>query len=188
MAEDNEIKKQGGGNNYAMIWNYYNQVGEVKNYFGEAASKDDLAEPYADKQKRQELLRTNRVLRLNFAPNDRMIDVLRLFRFTEKYFVEEIKFKYEWYALRRFLEKHKLLLDCDNVAFAEQMNRKEWYGHAHKSCEPNEMNNYNFLKDITPEMWLSTKIPIGSNATKSALNGLYRCYYELENNKEELVG
>ena len=43
MADNIEKK---GNHNYAMIWNYYNHVGEVKNYFG-AASKDDLTESNA---------------------------------------------------------------------------------------------------------------------------------------------
>lgn len=72
MADNIEKK---GNHNYAMIWNYYNHVGEVKNYFG-AASKDDLTESNADKIKRQELISTNKVLKLSFAPNDRMVDVL----------------------------------------------------------------------------------------------------------------
>ncbi len=182
MADNIEKK---GNNNYAMIWNYYNHVGEVKNYFG-AASKDDLAESNADKIKRQELIRTNKVLKLSFAPNDRMVDILSLFRFIEKYFVNGIRHKYEWYALRRFLDKNKLLKLCDNVLFAEHMNQKTWYKHASKSCEPNEMNIYNFLNEIMPEGWLNCQIPYGSKATSSSLQRLYICYHELEDNKAEL--
>ena len=164
MADNIEKK---GNHNYAMIWNYYNHVGEVKNYFG-AASKDDLTESNADKI------------------NDRMVDVLNLFRFIEKYFVNGIRHKYEWYALRRFLDKNKLLQLCDNVLFAEHMNQKAWYEHASKSCEPNEMNIYNFLNEIMPEGWLNCQIPYGSKATPSSLQRLYICYHELEDNKAEL--
>lgn len=182
MADNIEKK---GNHNYAMIWNYYNHVGEVKNYFG-AASKDDLTESNTDKIKRQELISTNKVLKLSFAPNDRMVDVLNLFRFIEKYFVNGIRHMYEWYALRRFLDKNKLLQLCDNVLFAEHMNQKAWYEHASKSCEPNEMNIYNFLNEIMPEGWLNCQIPYGSKATPSSLQRLYICYHELEDNKAEL--
>lgn len=184
MADD--VEKKGGTNNYAVIWNYYNQVGEVNNYFGGAGSVDDLGEPNADKMKRQELIRTNKVLKLSYAPNDRGLDVLRLFRFIDKYFVNGIRHKYEWYALRRFLDKNKLLLPCDNVLFAEHMNQGEWYKHAEKSCEANEMNIYNFLNTIMPDGWLNCEIPYGSKATPSSLQRLYTCFHELEDNKAEL--
>lgn len=183
MADD--IEKKGGNNNFAMIWNFYNQVKEVHNHFGEAASQDDLAESNADKQKRLELIRTNKVLKLNGAPNDRKPDILKLFRFIQKYFIGSITHKYEWFALRRFLERNKLLEDCDNSSFATHMNQKEWYAHADKSCEPNEMNIYNFLPQ-SPEKWLEEPIPVKSRATKSGIKRLYQVFHELEDNKSEL--
>ena len=183
--EDDNKKVTKGGNQYAMIWNYYNHVGEVKNYFG-AASKDDLAETDADKRKRQELLKTNLVLKVDPPANDRGIDILKLYRFIQKYFVDDISHKYEWYALRRFLDRNKLLQACDNVEFANHMNQKEWYGHAKKSCEANEMNNYNFLQSTAPAGWLDCQIPYGSKATTQGLKLLYKSFHALEDNKSEI--
>lgn len=188
MADEKDLEKKGNTNQYAMIWNYYNHVGEVKNYFGGAASKDDLAEPDADKQKRQALIKTNKLLKLDGAPNDRKVDILKLYRFINKYFVGEIAHKYEWYALRRFLERNKLLIMCDNVEFAEHMNQEEWFGYAKKPCESNEMNIYNFLNSTPPDNWLEYDIPYGSRATKAALKSLYLRFRELEDNKAELEG
>lgn len=183
--EDDNKKVPKGGNQYAMIWNYYNHVGEVKNYFG-AASKDDLAETDADKRKRQELLKTNMVLKVDVPANDRGIDILKLYRFIQKYFVDDISHKYEWYALRRFLDRNKLLQACDNVEFANHMNQKEWYGHAKKSCEANEMNIYNFLQSTAPEGWPDYQIPYGSRATEQGLKQLYQSFHALEDNKSEI--
>ena len=87
MAEDKDIEKQGNTNQFAMIWNYYNHVDNVHNHFGGAASKDDLAEPDTDKLKRTKLMKTNKVLRLDGQGHDRMVDILKLYRFIQKYFV-----------------------------------------------------------------------------------------------------
>ena len=183
MADD--IEKKGDTKKNVLILQYYNQVGEVNNYYGDAASKDNLAEASADKVKRQELIRTNKVLKLSYAPNDRGLDVLRLFRFIEKHFVDDIIFVYEWVALRRFLERNKLLNDCNNGDFAAHMNQKEWYEHAKAPCKANEMNTYNFLSQ-SPEKWVTETIPPKSRATVSGLNRLYKVYHELEDNKSEL--
>ena len=180
MADDNGMKHQGHTNQYALVWNYYNQVKEVHNHFGEAASRDDLAETDADKRKRLELTRTNKVLRLEG------VDVLRLFRFIEKHFVRDVAHKYEWYALRRFLERNKYLEACDNKAFAEHMNQEEWYGHAKKGCDNNEINTYNFLVSVVPDRWPDSQIPYGSKATPSGLKRLYEVFHELEDNKGEI--
>lgn len=188
MEDDNKKMSKGGNNQFAMIWNYYNHVDEVKNYFGGAASKDDLAETDADKLKRQELLRTNMVLKVDAPANDKGIDILKLFRFIQKYFVDDISHKYEWYALRRFLDRNKLLQACDNVAFAKHMNQKEWFAHAKKSCEANEMNTYNFLLSTAPDNWPDCQIPYGSKATTQGLKQLYKSFHALEDNKKEISG
>ena len=183
MEED----KNKNVNQYAMIWNYYGHVENVHNHFEGAASKEDLAESSSDKAKRDRLTKTNDILKVGQGAGEGGVDILKLYRYIEKYFVSEIVYKYEWYALRRFLERNKLLRDCDNVAFANHMNQKEWFAHAKKSCEANEMNTYNFLASTPPDGWLSVDIPFGSKATQSAVSRIYKCFYELEDNKKELM-
>ena len=90
--------------------------------------------------------------------------------------------------MRRFLERNKLLTDCDNGTFAKHMNQEEWFGYAkekNKSCVANEMNTYNFLPQSS-ETWTGYSIPINSRATESGIKRLYQVYHELEDNKMEL--
>ena len=116
------------------------------------------------------------------------VDILKLYRFVDEYFVSEIKHKYEWYALRRFLERYSLLKNCDNEQFAAQMNSKEWFAHSKHSCEANEMNYYNYLNSLQPEQWLDKDVQLGSRATKRSVANIYRTHANLELYKDLLIG
>ncbi len=174
-------------NQYAFIWNYNAHVDHQHNYMGGKPEREK-AETDADKEERILLLATNTIIRTQTQSGQQTVDLLKLYRFVDKYFVSEITYKYEWYALRRYLEKYRLLMDCDNEQFAGQMNKEEWFAHSLKSCEANEINIYNFLNDIQPELWCNTDIPLGSRATKHSVRILYKTYSNLEIYKDQLIG
>ena len=57
---------------------------------------------------RQVLLSNNSIIRHYTESGQKVVDLLLLYRFIDNYFIDGISFKYEWYALRRFLEKYEL--------------------------------------------------------------------------------
>ena len=173
-------------NQYAFIWNYNAYVEHQHNYGG-GKPVDDVAEKDADNEKRRLLLATNAVIRTQTPSGRPTVDLLKLYRFVDRHFVSEIAFKYEWYALRRFLEKYRLLRDCDNERFAAQMNDDAWFRHSPKSCEAKEMNSYNYLNNKQPDTWCSTDIQLGSKATKKSVANVYKAYSNLELYKDELL-
>lgn len=122
--------------------------------------------------------------------------LLIMFNFIKSFFIGgpndgyEIKNKYEWYALRRFLDKYKLISDCDNETFAKQMNHMEWFGYlkTELQCAANEMNTYNYLKDTHPTQWIVKDIPVGSRATGKSVRKILNTYNNLELYKEKVIG
>ena len=109
-------------------------------------------------------------------------ELLRLYKFIKNRFVENIKHKYEWYALRRFLDKYNLLNECDNEEFASQMNKEEWFGYLKNElqCSAYSMNTYNYLRDEkSSNNWIDKAIPEGSRASKSAVKRIYLRYENL---------
>ena len=142
----------------------------------------------ADEEKRQKLMATNTVIRTQTKSGDQAVDLLKLYMFIKSFFASEIEFKYEWYALRRFLEKYNLLRECDNEQFAAQMNDKEWFGSLEKCCEANEMNYYNYLNAVYPDSWVETEIQMGSRATKRSVTKIYKTFSNLELYKNQIIG
>ena len=139
-----------------------------------------------DKEKRELLLRSNSIFDIQ-KMQLKGIDILSLHKFIQEHFIKDNMKAYLWYALRRYLEKLDILLDCTNVAFEGQMNNSEWFRGAPKPCSDNEMNIYNFLNGKHSSFWLSADIPGGSRASKSGLRNLYKVYSELELNEKELM-
>ena len=141
-----------------------------------------LSEEKIDKEKAQRLLATNVVIKLSEDEEQQKMELLRLYKFIKKHFVVNIRHKYEWYALKRFLDKYNLLKECDNEQFACQMNNKEWFGNleAKLQCSANEMNTYNYLKaDKSSNTWIEKEIPGGSRASKRAVERIYLKYEDL---------
>ena len=166
-------------------------VASQNNFFGDQFVPKDAANGTngdADDEKRKRLMATNTIIRTHTKSGQQAVDLLRLYRFIDRYFASEIEFKYEWYALRRFLEKYNLLRECDNEQFAGQMNNKEWFGSLEKRCEANEMNYYNYLSSVHPDKWVETEIPRGGRATKRSVSKVYLTYSNLELYKDQIIG
>lgn len=151
-------------------------------------SAESQQEKNAEDEKRKRLMATNAVIRTHTQSGQLALDILKLYNFIDRYFASEILHKYEWYALRRFLEKYNLLRECDNVQFAGQMNHKEWFGSSEKRCEANEMNYYNYLNSVHPDKWMETVIQLGSRATKRSVSNVYKTYSNLELYKDQIIG
>lgn len=174
-------------NQWAWILNYKPQIEHQHIHYGSEGQPSQVEQSDADKEKRKSLIATNTVIRTENQSGQTIVELLTLYQFIEKHFVGELNFKYEWYALRRFLEKMNLLRECDNEQFAAQMNHEEWFAHARKTCEANEMNIYNFLNDTKPSQWCDTQIPYGSRATTKGVGNIYKTYENLMLYKEEMM-
>ena len=141
-------------------------------------------------EKRKRLMASNTIVRTHSRTEVETIDILQLYQFIERYFCGRLEHKYEWYALRRFLDSYDILLECDNSKFSEQMNHEDWFGSSDEKlqCSANEMNSYNFLNEVTPGQWLETKIPLGSRASRKAVANIYKTYSYLDLYKEKMLG
>ncbi|MBQ9261536.1 MAG: hypothetical protein IJ185_05480 [Prevotella sp.] len=182
-----EQDKKNVYNQMAWILNYQPTIKEQHIHMGEKTSEYQQ-ETKADDEKRKRLMATNTIIRSQTQSGQQAIDILKLYNFIDRYFASEISYKYERYALRRFLEKYNLLRDCDNEQFAGQMNNIEWFGALEKRCEANEMNYYNYLNSVHPDKWVETEIQLGSRATKRSVSNVYRTYSDLELYKDQIIG
>lgn len=171
----------------AWILNYQPNIKEQHIHMGDK-SAEVQQKTNADNEKRQRLMATNAVIRTQTKSGQQAVDILKLYKFIDRYFASEIAHKYEWYALRRFLEKYNLLRECDNEQFAGQMNNDEWFGWLEKRCEANEMNYYNYLNLVHPDSWVETEIQMGSRATPRSVSNVYKTYSNLELYKEQIIG
>ena len=185
MSKDDDKKPT--VNQWAWILNYQPTIKEQHIHMGDK-SAEKQHKVNADDEKRKRLTATNTVIRIHTQSGKLAVDLLKLYRFIDRHFASEIEFKYEWYALRRFLEKYNLLRECDNKQFAKQMNNQEWFGSLKKRCEANEMNYYNYLNEVLPDKWVETEIQLGSRATKRSVAKVYNTYSNLELYKEQLIG
>ena len=182
-----EENKKPTVNQMAWILNYQPTIKEQHIHMGDK-SAESQQETDVEDEKRKRLMATNTVIRTHTQSGQQAIDILKLYNFIDRYFASEISYKYEWYALRRFLEKYHLLRECDNEQFADQMNSKEWFGALEKRCEANEMNYYNYLNSVHPDKWVETDIQMGSRATKRSVSNLYKTYSNLELYKDQIIG
>ena len=185
MSKENDKKPT--FNQWAWILNYQPKIEHQHIHMGDKSSEVPQ-DTNAENEKRKRLMATNTVIRTHTQSGQSTVDILKLYNFIDRYFASEISHKYEWYALRRFLEKYTLLRECDNEQFAGQMNNEEWFGSLEKRCEANEMNYYNYLNSVHPDNWIDTEIQLGSRATKKSVSNVYRTYSNLELYKDQIIG
>lgn len=185
MSKDEDNKNV--FNQMAWILNYQPTIKEQHIHLGDK-SADVQQETNADDEKRKKLMATNTVIRTHTKSGQQTIDILKLYNFIDRYFASEIAHKYEWYALRRFMERYNLLRECDNVQFAAQMNHVEWFGSLEKCCEANEMNYYNYLNSVHPDKWMETDRQKGGRATPRSVSNIYKTYSNLELYKDQIIG
>ena len=110
---------------------------------------------------------------------------MHLYRFLLLHFAEYVQHKYEWYALRRFLQKYDLEKEgVDNVEFEKQMNHPDWFGNLEdkKKCSQSEMNNYNFLKALEPDEWRTkwNKKNFSQKARQEGVDNIYKMFNHLD--------
>ena len=140
-----------------------------------------------DKQKRERLLKSNKVFTLQPAKSKYNVDILLLYVFIRDRFITEKMFVYEWFALYYILKRNGILLNCTTEDFVKQMNDKEWFAHVEKKCSANEINTYGFLSDKFPDVWSIKFKPQGTNkASKKAISNIYRKYSDLEDTIDEI--
>ena len=182
-------------NFYAPIGQYIEHVDKIEAHFDKdmgmqvknADVKEEASEPGAAEIKRKRLLESNTVFRIQTQTGRPAVDLLKLYRFINQFFVSEVSKAYEWYALRRFLEKYRLLRECNNEEFAAQMNHEEWFALAEKKCQANELNTYNYLNEVEPQLWIKTEAPLNSRATQRSLSNIYKRFQNLELYRDTLT-
>ena len=140
-----------------------------------------------DKQKRERLLKTNKVFNLEPSKSKYKVDILLLYYFIKDRFITKKMFVYEWYALYYILRREGVISTCSVEEFASQMNDEEWFAGVKTKCIANEINTYNtFLKDKSPDSWNVMYKPTGNRASKKSIDNLIRKYSNLENTIDEI--
>ena len=139
----------------------------------------------SDEKKRQQLETTNTVIKTTNKLGKTVVNLLELYRFLQLHFAGNVQYKYEWYALRRFLQKYDMLKEgVDNVEFETQMNHSEWFGYLEdkKQCSQDSMNDYNFLNNLKPEEWRTKwNKRASTKARKEGVDNIYTRFIHLEN-------
>lgn len=139
-----------------------------------------------DKQKRERLLKSNKIFNLKPTKLKKEVDIFLLYTFIKTRFICEKMHVYDWFALYYILYRNGLLLPCTVEDFVRQMNHNEWFAHVETKCSANEINTYRFLKDKSPDNWSNRFKPTGSRATKKSVENLYRKYSDLEDTIDEI--
>lgn len=186
QMKENFIKKE--KNEDEEMWKFFFQnIFELEEYDRWIEELRNPPESEEMKQKRERLLKTNKVFNLKPANSKNEIDILLLYQYIESRFVNDNKFVYEWFALFYLFRRKGLLNNCTVEDFERQMNDDEWFGHVEKKCKANEINTYSFLIEKRPDDWNIKYKPAGSNkASTKAINKLYRKYSDLEDTIEEI--
>ena len=104
-----EQDKKNVYNQMAWILNYQPTIKEQHIHMGEKSSEVQQ-ETNVDDDKRKRLMATNTAIRTQTQSGQKTIDILKLYNFIDRYFASEISYKYEWYALRRWIWKHKKII------------------------------------------------------------------------------
>lgn len=140
-----------------------------------------------DKQKRELLLRSNKVFILEPSKQKCKVDILLLYYYIRDRFITEKMYVYEWYALYYILKRVGVIATCTIEDFEKQMNDEEWFAGVDKKCSANEINTYGFLTKRSPDDWDIKYKPQGTNkATKKAIRNIYDKYSDLEDTIDEI--
>lgn len=169
-------------------WKYFFQrIFELEEYDRWIEELRNPPESDEDKQKRERLLKTNKVFNLEPSKSKYKVDVLLLYYFIKDRFITEKMFVYEWYALYYILKRVGVIATCTIEDFEKQMNDEEWFAGVDKKCSANEINTYGFLTKRSPDDWDIKYKPQGTNkATKKAIRNIYDKYSELEDTIDEI--
>lgn len=130
--------------------------------------------------KEEDYKRTNNILKTRI--NDKQIVFQKIADFLKQHAVDQITFKYEWFAVYLFLFNNNLLEENQYNLFAEQMNRTEWFGYLteRKKCSADSMGEYSFMLDYHEARWEPNIIPNGSKASPKGLRAITRMYNNLK--------
>lgn len=168
-------------------WKYFfKEICRFEEYVKWIEELKNPPESEEDKQKRELLLRSNKIFNLKPAKLKKEVDILFLYQYINTRFISEKMHVYDWYALYYILDKNGLLLPCTVEDFVRQMNHDEWFAHVETKCSANEINTYRFLKDKSPNNWSDRFKPTGSRASKNSVANLYRKYSDLEETIDEI--
>lgn len=169
------------------MWKFFFQnIFELEEYDRWIEELRNPPESDEDRQKRERLLKTNKVFNLEPSKSKYKVDILLLYYFIKDRFITKKMFVYEWYALFYILRKFGVLTNCTTEDFVEQMNDEEWFANVNKKCSANEINTYSFLSDKSSDVWNVRFKPTGNRASKKSIDNLIRKYSDLENTIDEI--
>ncbi len=172
--------------NEKQWFSFFSGIFEIEEYDRWIEELRNPPESEEDKQKRERLLKTNKVFTLQPAKSKYDVDILLLYFFIRDRFITEKMFVYEWYALYYILRKVGVLTNCTTEDFVKQMNDEEWFANVDKKCSANEINTYGFLTDKSPDIWDVKYKPTGNRASKNSIDNIYRKYLDLEDTIDEI--
>ena len=168
-------------------WKYFFQaIFELEEFDRWIEELRNPPESDEDKQKRERLLKSNKVFCLQPAKSKKNVDILLLYQFIETRFIAEKMFVYDWFALFYILKRTGVITTCTVEDFTKQMNDDEWFANAKKKCKANEINTYRFLLEKSPDVWDVKFKDLGNRATKKSIDNLSRKYSELEDTIDEI--
>ena len=156
-------------------WKYFFQnIFELEEFDRWIEELRNPPESDEDKQKREQLLKTNKVFNLEPSKSKYKVDILLLYYFIKDRFIKDKMFVYEWYVLFYILRKYGVITTCTIEDFEKQMNDDEWFANAEKRCSANEINTYQFLTKKSPDKWNVNYKPTGNRASKKSIENLYK--------------
>lgn len=181
------LKGKNNNEDEEQWWYFFKTVFELEEYDRWIEELRNPPESDEDKQKRERLLKTNKVFNLEPSKSKYKVDVLLLYYFIKDRFITEKMFVYEWYALYYILKRVGVIATCTIEDFEKQMNDEEWFAGVDKKCSANEINTYGFLTKRSPDNWDIKYKPQGTNkATKKAIRNIYDKYSELVDTIDEI--
>lgn len=168
-------------------FSFFRGIFEIEEYDRWIDELRKTPESDEDKQKRDRLMKSNKIFNLQPSKSKKKVDVLLLYIFIRDRFITEKMFVYEWYALYYIFRRVGIITSCTIEDFEKQMNDDEWFAHVDKKCSANEINTYGFLTDKSPDDWDIKYKPQGTNkASKKAVDNIYRKYSDLEDSIDEI--
>ena len=140
-----------------------------------------IGQPLSEEQLEQERKQSNMVF--HEKVNGKDINFGKLIAYIRKYGVDNITYRYEWVAIYLFAQDHGLLQECKLTAFADQMNKPEWFGYVvdRRQCTADAMGDYNFLSTTDKKRWTDKAvIPAGTKASRQGIIRVINKYNNLD--------
>ena len=136
--------------------------------------------------KLEKLKKSNKIFKTKIG--NQTVNLQAIYLFIKNKFIENIRYKYEWVALKIYLKE--FLKDESNVSFAKQMMDAEWFGELNndrkRSCNNDALGTYSALvNESNRAKWSAEMIGISKDATQKGINNIMEQLNKLEVTKKK---